>query len=286
MKKTISLLLSLLMLAALFVPVSAADTVMSSEVLNSITEEEETGLGLAFLYTMNVQDLTIVGNRTFQSGKVTVDLESYNLVKMGAIVTNQAETGVDPNAMVIENVTGDRLKDVEAKKLFGWDDTQVQFAVRIINIPTTANKTLVYARPYYIYEDASGAQVTVYGAITSKNYYSGWCDANPVELPAVGTDIDVTKQKNRIRVYEASIVDRTVTLTFRNYTSNWITEETNYVKYTCYDAEGNSLEVGTIYIGVIDTKKNKTKSFTFDVPDATAKVALTSSSIVYWTEWS
>jgi len=279
MKRAISLVLSLLMLAALFVPVSAATTIIEPEVLTSITEEDDTGLGVAFLYTMNMTDTVTYGVRSFQSALANGD----KVVKMGAIVANQAETGTDPNAMVIENVNGIKLLDVEAKKLWNWDNTYLSYAVRITNIPEAGKKTQIYARPYYILEDGT----VVYGDISHKSYFSGWCDNQPeVTLPAIGTDIDVTKKKDRIRVSKAEIVDRTVSLTFQNYTSNWITEETDYVKWTAYDADGNALKVGTIYIGCIDTKKNKIKTFTFDVPDATAKVAITNSKITYWTEWA
>ena len=280
MKKAISLVLSLLMLAALFVPVSAATTIIEPEVLTSVTEEEETGLGLAFLYTMNMNDVAIIGNRTFNGAYV----DAGKVVKLGAIVANQAETGTDPNAMVIENANGMKLLNVEATKLWdGWTATQIQYAVRITNVPVEAKKTQIYARPYYILEDGT----VVYGAITNKSYFA----ATPVTLPAIGSDIDVTKKKNRIRVSAAThtVNDegvREVSLTFRNYTTNWITEETDYVKWTAYDAAGKSLKTGTIYIGCIDTKKNKVKTFTFEVPDATAEVKLTSSKIVYWTEWA
>lgn len=287
MKKLISLLLAVVMLATLCVSVNAADTVIEPQVLNSITEEEDTGFGLAFLYTMNMENVAIYGNRSFDGAYANGD----KVVKLGAIVSNHEETGKNPDAMIIENANGQKLLNVEATKLWGWDETGLSYAVRITNIPEANKKTQIYARPYYILEDGT----VVYGDIANKSYFSGWCDAQPaVELPAIGTDIDVTKKKNRIRVSKAEIVDRTVTLTFQNYTSNWITEETDYVRYSCYDAEGNMLDAdlnstakyGTIYIGCIDTKKNKIKSFTFDVPDATAEVRLTSSKIVYWTEWA
>ena len=111
-----------------------------------------------------------------------------------------------------------------------------------------------------------------------------------ITLPAIGSDIDVTKKKNRIRVSaaEASFNEDGsihVALTFKNYTSNWITEETDYVKYSYY--KGTTRKgTATIYIGVIDTKKNPIKTFEFDVPDYTTEVRLTSSKIVYWTEWA
>ena len=111
-----------------------------------------------------------------------------------------------------------------------------------------------------------------------------------VILPAIGSDIDVTKKKNRIRVSAADATwnaDGTihVSLTFKNYTSNWITEETDYIKYTYYK-DGTSKGTKTLYIGVIDTKKNPSKTFEFDVPAYTTKVKITSSKIVYWTEWT
>lgn len=112
-----------------------------------------------------------------------------------------------------------------------------------------------------------------------------------IALPEIGTDIDVTKKKDRIRVSDAQAwynADGTigVSLTFKNYTSNWITEETDYVQYTCYDENGKELETDKIMIGVIDTKKYPTKTFTFNVPAETYEVRLTKSKIVYWTEWA
>ena len=77
----------------------------------------------------------------------------------------------------------------------------------------------------------------------------------------------------------------TVSLTFTNYTSNWITEETDYIKYGYYK-DGTRKGLATLYIGVIDTKKNPVKTFEFDVPAYTTEVRITSSKIVYWTEWA
>lgn len=109
-------------------------------------------------------------------------------------------------------------------------------------------------------------------------------------MPAIGSDIDVTKKKNRIRVSAAEASfneDGTihVALTFKNYTSNWITEETDYIKYTYYKGS-TSKGTKTLYIGVIDTKKHPVKTFEFDVPAYTTELRITSSQITYWTEWS
>ena len=111
-----------------------------------------------------------------------------------------------------------------------------------------------------------------------------------IVMPAIGSDIDVTKKKNRIRVSatEASFnEDGTIHVkwTFKNYTSNWITEETDYIKYAYYK-DGTRKGIATLYIGVIDTKKNPVKTFEFDVPAYTTELRITSSKIVYWTEWA
>lgn len=120
-----------------------------------------------------------------------------------------------------------------------------------------------------------------------------------ITLPAIGSDIDVTKKKNRIRVSAAEASfneDGTihVSLTFKNYTSNWITEETDYIRYRCYDSAGTVIDLDpktsatyvTLYIGVIDTKKHPEKTFEFDLPANAASAKIISSKIVYWTEWS
>ena len=125
-----------------------------------------------------------------------------------------------------------------------------------------------------------------------QQYLAAWEVPVNITLPEIGSDIDVTKKKDRIRVSEASATivqggDITVSLTFRNYHNRYITEETNWVEYTCYGEDGSVVQTATkIYIGCIDTKNYKVKTFTFKVPANTAEVKLTKSNIVYWTEWA
>ena len=135
-------------------------------------------------------------------------------------------------------------------------------------------------------------EVTVRDLAIIQQYLSGWEVTPHIILPAIGTDIDVKNQRNRIRVSAASAVvadngNIAVSLTFQNYTSKWITEETNWVAYTCYDINGNVVQAASkIYIGCIDTKKNNIKTFNFEVPSNTAEIKLTNSNIIYWTEWA
>ena len=62
----------------------------------------------------------------------------------------------------------ERIKGVEAEKVFG----EYSFAVRVINIPEAHLDTAITARPYFIYENAEGGQITVYGEDCTATYSS------------------------------------------------------------------------------------------------------------------
>ena len=102
----------------------------------------------------------------------------------------------------------------------------------------------------------------------------------------------VTKKKDRIRVsgYEVWYnEDGTihVEMTFRNVSSNWITEETDYLVYACYDANGNVVQKNVkLALGIIDTKKYYVRTYSVDLPANTAELRFTKSQITYWTEWA
>ena len=412
-KRVLSCLLVLAMLASVSVMTSAEEvevSVFGDEILNSITVEEDTGLGLAFLIKMNVKGAQVDGYNKFVNTNATavVNDEEYAVVKMGAIMANQAADIANINNLTLDDVTGRYVLDVTAKYLCAEPEADsCQFAVRIINLPKMALGRAIACRPYVVLEK-DGVETTIYGAdsdistynamyyeatpeetpeldvrslvdavITkdrlsisaasaayaayeTENYVEAFkvsltlsnisanaktsvgdtityackdtegnvlgnvtvavdeltvedetksvefyapigtasivkADANlnyvpDITLPAIGSDIDVTKKKNRIRVSAAEASfneDGTihVSLTFKNYTSNWITEETDYIKYGYYK-DGTRKGLATLYIGVIDTKKNPVKTFEFDVPAYTTEVRITSSKIVYWTEWA
>lgn len=146
--------------------------------------------------------------------------------------------------------------------------------------------------------DTATADLNADGAVTVRDlailqqYLAGWDVIPNVTLPAIGTDIDVVNKRNRIRVSAASATiaesgNFEVSLTFQNYNSRYITEETNWVEYTCYGADGSVVQKATkIYIGCIDTKNYKIRTFNFEVPSTTTEIKLTNSKIVYWTEWA
>ena len=80
--------------------------------------------------------------------------------------------GVQENQKVI---------DIKAKYLCALEDTSASFAVRVTNIPDANNNTAIYTRPYYIYENANGTQITVYGDIVGASY-NGKLSNNDGEL--------------------------------------------------------------------------------------------------------
>lgn len=409
-KRMLAILMAMALLACVPVAVSAEEASAQEElfgasVLHSVTTEEDTGLGLAFLFKMNVRGVAVNADHEFvnTNAVATVDGVDYQVVSMGAVVTNQPVYMDNMDTLTLDAVNEDgSVVDIPVKYLYYYLPESCTFAVRIIRLPAQALGLAVAARPYCVLKDAEGNETTLYGdgdvstynavyytnasketptltpaignvddrlaasataeyAAIADNHREGFkvsvtlnnvsskaittegdtityvCkdaegntlatktvsvgvmvpgDTKTVEfyapiatatieqaaanlhyvpvitLPAIGTDIDVTKKKDRIRVSAASAsfnADGTiqVSLTFRNYTTNWITEEVDYVQYTCYNAAGTVVQKATnLYIGCIDTKKNVSKTFTFTVPANTATVKLTKSSITYWTEWA
>ena len=303
-KKTLALLLTLALLAA--VPVSSASAqadlsvVVSDDVQHSITTEEDTGDGLAFRFTMHVRGAAVNKRHEFINDNATavVDGVAYKVVSMGAVVTNDVTAAKDITKMVRETASTNRkVVDVEGKRLCDVSETTCSFAVRVIRLAEQHKASAIACRPYCVLEAADGAQQTVYGSVHVSTYRLQWhkTEGNGVVLPAIGSDVDVVKRKDRIRVSEAiaeyGLDDDftetlTVSLTFKNHTTRWITEETDWVEYTCYDKNGAETQPATkINIGCIDTKKHPTRTFQLEIPANTAEVRLTDSKIVYWTEW-
>ena len=408
-KRVLSFLLVVAMLTSMAVVVSAEQTaVFDGEIFNSITTEDDTGLGLAFMIRVNVKGAQINDYNEFinATATATVDGVEYSVVKMGAVMANQAAHIAALDDLTLDDVNAERtVLDIPAKYLCEIPEADsCAFAVRITNLPALALGRAIACRPYVVLEK-DGVQSTLYGDGDISTYNMVYYDNAPEEtpvldvsglvaeveanrisvtaaaseyvayetvkyeeafkvsltvanvstnaktsvgdtlsyvckdaegnvldtvtvvvgemlkattkdvefyapigtvaivagdadlnyvpdiiLPAIGSDIDVNKKKNRIRVSATSTSfneDGTihVSLTFKNYTTNWITEETDYVKYTIYAGE-TAKGTKTLYIGVIDTKKNPVKTFEFDVPNYTTEVAITSSKIVYWTEWA
>lgn len=113
--------------------------------------------GLAFLFTVNANNIKVGDDQSFQGATIIIDGVEYELVTMGAILTNQKE-----------------MIDIEAKYLWerpAADADSLSFAVRAINIPEEYFGRKITATPYYTYRTAEGQLKTVkYSAVTASSY--------------------------------------------------------------------------------------------------------------------
>lgn len=154
------------------------------EVKESRMEMDGGAYGLAFLFELQCEGVTrqddlYAENRfyaDYTNGTVEVfgDGVKYKLITAGAVVTNDPTVGENASLFTLDNVTVDTVIDIEAKKLFYNTDAinlngVISYAVRIVNIPESHVGTLIYARPYYIFE-YNGRQITVYSDIVCNSY--------------------------------------------------------------------------------------------------------------------
>ena len=130
-------------------------------------------LGLAFRFQLEVSGAAISNKTLFDSTNATVDVAQngipYQLVKMGAVITNRMTVGEDASAFILDNVNGGNVVDVPCVHLYSLQDNVAAYAVRVTNIPRGHEQTLIYARPYYVYL-FNGEEVVVYGDIYSQSY--------------------------------------------------------------------------------------------------------------------
>jgi len=138
-----------------------------------IPEDSTTRLGVAFLFSLE-------GNRIYRDnrfvavlGSATVnsyeDERAYPLLRMGAVMTNQAAIGEDSSAMTLDAVNNDTVADVPVQYLWDVSDDGCRFAVRVVNVPLANTATQIYARPYYVFEK-DGEEIVVYGDVYSRSY--------------------------------------------------------------------------------------------------------------------
>ena len=132
----------------------------------SRTEETKTGLGLAFKFTILADGIAANGNVADLSAAT---VGGYKLVEFGALASNDATVGTDADKFTVDSLSGNTIK-VAAKYLMDLEADSATYAVRVINIPEDEADTTIYARAYYIYEDAEGNEVIVYDDIYSATY--------------------------------------------------------------------------------------------------------------------
>jgi len=146
--------------------------------MTSRMEMSERFLGLGFEFTMSATGLVKEADYTADLSNALVKPVSnrqYQLLAMGAIVSNDALVGTNEDKMTLEHLD-ERTKSVPAEYLIDATSNSATFAVRVTNMPRHCDSLVVYARPYYLYE-CSGEIIVVYGDIVQDNYI-GRIDVN------------------------------------------------------------------------------------------------------------
>lgn len=145
---------------------------------------ETNTLGLAFLFDLEASGVGY-NAATFEADltNATVDAfddgQSYKLIKVGAVMTNREDVGQNPDVFTLDNLDNvyNKVIDVPGDKTLKlYEDPAhpsvtgcIRYAVRITNIPEAHDQTLIYARPYYIFE-YNGHEITVYGDVQFDSY--------------------------------------------------------------------------------------------------------------------
>ena len=135
-------------------------------------------LGLAFGYGLTIDGIEVANGCYADLTNATIDAfgdgNSYKLIKMGVIVSNDLLVGLAD--MKLADVDGKKTIDVNAEKLYDLEGNYAQFAVRVTNIPLSQEATVIYARAYFVIE-YEGREVVVYDDIQSANYINKY-DSN------------------------------------------------------------------------------------------------------------
>ena len=166
----------------------------------SIRDVDDGVRGLAFKFDLMANGIEYTNGNQYVAGSGTLNLYKYsneigNLVKFGAVVTNDATIG--SGDFTLADVNGKKVIDIEAKYLLSLEDDSTSYAVRIINIPDSGVGTTVYARPYYTYE-LNGEQVTIYGTVENDSYEHVANVRRSLKILAIGNSFSVDAMKNHL----------------------------------------------------------------------------------------
>ena len=167
----------------------------------SVKDASEASKGLAFRFQINGSGAQIESTNAYINGSAQVKLykdrdDLYTLVKAGAIVTNNMTVG--KGDMNLSSVDGKKTINIEAKYLNEVNADNFAFAVRIVSIPEQSLDTNIFARPYYVYEDADGNEIVEYGTTKSENYNHA---ANPkasIKVLAIGNSFSQDAINNHL----------------------------------------------------------------------------------------
>lgn len=297
MKRTLSVVLSLVLAVCLALSVSAEETaVLTTDAFDptvraSATDTYATGTGLGFCFTLNAANVAKNENNhavKLDNATLTYQGEACPITAMGAVVTH-----VDAIATA-ERLTRDGaadnplLVDVTAKKLYRATATYAMYAVRVVDIPLEMEDKMLYARPYVVVEQG-GETVTLYGAIAGANY-TDTLNATGVRTPGYGDDVD---GNGRLFVGDTTVLCDTLYIEIQDELDEWMTTDNpdrpDVIYYACYDADGQELTCSAEGYGkiILPAMSSAYASTLREVPlaEGTAQVRIIGAEIIYWTEW-
>lgn len=297
MKRTLSVILSLVLAACLALSVSAEETaVLTTDafdptVRTSATDTYATGTGLGFCFTLHAANVAKNENNhaiKLDGATLTYQGEACPITAMGAVVTH-----VDAIATA-ERLTRDGaadnplLVDVTAKKLYRATATYAMYAVRVVDIPLEMEDKMLYARPYVVVEQG-GETVTLYGAIADANY-TDTLNATGVRTPGYGDDVD---GNGRLFVGDTTVLCDTLYIEIQDELDEWMTTDNpdrpDIIYYACYDADGQELTCSAEGYGkiILPAMSSAYASTLLEAPlaEGTAQVRIIGAEIIYWTEW-
>lgn len=197
MRRAISLLVTVAMLCGMLVigmatPVFAAEKdLFSGGETSRMDMENTTAMALAFRFVLRTRGATHSRHELNISNATVAPFEDgvkYKLTAVGTLICNDATYGTEEIMVLdmVDQVPGKRLQNVVAKQVMETARTQITFVTRIVNIPLSVSKErLLFARPYYVYEDAEGNEVVVYGDIAADNLNGTHREYN-VDVPDLG----------------------------------------------------------------------------------------------------
>lgn len=181
--------------------VGGEDPIPNNNILggqNSISEDVS---GLAFRFEIAGIGAEILDTNEYVKGSADIKLykdrdDLYKLVKAGAVITNNMTIG--KGDMNLSNVDGKKTIDIEAKYLCEVNADSFAFAVRIVGIPEANKETNIFARPYFIYEDEDGNEVTIYGNTKSENYAHAADPKASIKILAIGNSFSQDAMNNHL----------------------------------------------------------------------------------------
>ena len=157
--------------------------------------------GLAFRFQVDGVGAEIDDTNAYVAGSADVKLykdrdDMYKLVKAGAIVTNVMSVG--KGDMTLDSVDGKKTINIDAKYLIDVAADSFAYAVRILNIPEANLGTNIFARPYYVYEDADGNEQIIYGNTKSENYSHAADPYASIKILAIGNSFSQDAMNNHL----------------------------------------------------------------------------------------